>query len=45
VLNEHGITIPFPIRTLDFGIKGGIALGDGIDTLPGKSPGADSAAT
>ncbi len=24
--NEHGITIPFPIRTLDFGIKGGEKL-------------------
>ncbi|RRO17213.1 mechanosensitive ion channel family protein [Flavobacteriaceae bacterium 14752] len=24
--NEHGITIPFPIRTLDFGIKGGQKL-------------------
>lgn len=24
--DEHGITIPFPIRTLDFGIKGGKTL-------------------
>jgi len=26
--NEEGITIPFPIRTLDFGIKGGEKLSD-----------------
>ena len=26
--DEQGITIPFPIRTLDFGIKGGQPLGD-----------------
>lgn len=26
--DENGITIPFPIRTLDFGIKGGEKLGD-----------------
>jgi small-conductance mechanosensitive channel len=26
--DENGITIPFPIRTLDFGIKGGQTLGD-----------------
>ena len=26
--DEAGITIPFPIRTLDFGIKGGTTLGD-----------------
>ena len=24
--NKHNITIPFPIRTLDFGIKGGVTL-------------------
>ena len=24
--DKHGITIPFPIRTLDFGIKGGVPL-------------------
>lgn len=24
--DQHGITIPFPIRTLDFGIKGGVRL-------------------
>jgi small conductance mechanosensitive channel len=24
--DEHEITIPFPIRTLDFGIKGGQTL-------------------
>ncbi len=26
--DENGITIPFPIRTLDFGIKGGERLFD-----------------
>ena len=26
--DEHDITIPFPIRTLDFGIKGGQTLGE-----------------
>lgn len=26
--DEHGITIPFPIRTLDFGIKGGATLAE-----------------
>ncbi len=26
--NKNGITIPFPIRTLDFGIKGGTPLAD-----------------
>jgi small conductance mechanosensitive channel len=26
--DQHGITIPFPIRTLDFGIKGGQSLSD-----------------
>jgi small-conductance mechanosensitive channel len=26
--DENGITIPFPIRTLDFGIKGGQTLGE-----------------
>lgn len=26
--NQNGITIPFPIRTLDFGIKGGVPLSD-----------------
>ncbi len=28
--DENGITIPFPIRTLDFGIKGGIPLNEMI---------------
>ena len=31
--NENDIMIPFPIRTLDFGIKGGVPL---KDILPGK---------
>ncbi len=26
--DENGITIPFPIRTLDFGIKGGLQIGE-----------------
>ncbi|RVT98536.1 mechanosensitive ion channel [Mucilaginibacter limnophilus] len=26
--DEHDIMIPFPIRTLDFGIKGGVSLGE-----------------
>ena len=26
--DEHGITIPFPIRTLDFGIEGGVPLAE-----------------
>ena len=26
--DENNITIPFPIRTLDFGIKGGVALNE-----------------
>ncbi|MDA9189677.1 mechanosensitive ion channel family protein [bacterium] len=28
--DEHNITIPFPIRTLDFGIKGGKEIGDSL---------------
>ena len=28
--DENGITIPFPIRTLDFGIEGGVALGEAL---------------
>jgi small-conductance mechanosensitive channel len=30
--NEHDIVIPFPIRTLDFGIKGGEKLNEHIST-------------
>jgi small conductance mechanosensitive channel len=29
--DENNITIPFPIRTLDFGIKGGEKLSDIIN--------------
>ena len=29
--DENGITIPFPIRTLDFGIKGGVPIGKAWD--------------
>jgi small-conductance mechanosensitive channel len=32
--NEAGITIPFPIRTLDFGIVGGQRLADNLRALP-----------
>ncbi|MFC2129810.1 mechanosensitive ion channel family protein [Bacteroidota bacterium] len=35
--DENNITIPFPIRTLDFGIKGGEKLSDNIEQIkPGK---------
>ena len=30
---EHGITIPFPIRTLDFGIVGGETLSENLQVL------------
>ncbi len=33
VYDEHGITIPFPIRTLDFGIKGGRTLTENLEPL------------
>jgi small conductance mechanosensitive channel len=29
--DENGITIPFPIRTLDFGIKGGLQIGEALE--------------
>ncbi len=28
--DQHDVTIPFPIRTLDFGIRGGVALGEAL---------------
>ncbi|MGD8318214.1 MAG: mechanosensitive ion channel family protein [Myxococcales bacterium] len=34
--NQNGITIPFPIRTLDFGIKGGERLGETLSKVPIK---------
>jgi small conductance mechanosensitive channel len=34
----HGITIPFPIRTLDFGIVGGEKLTDHLHSLAVKQP-------
>jgi len=34
--NQNNITIPFPIRTLDFGIKGGKTLAEVMDT--GNAP-------
>ncbi|MEM9987520.1 MAG: mechanosensitive ion channel family protein, partial [Bacteroidota bacterium] len=33
--DEAGITIPFPIRTLDFGIKGGEKLSSMLNESPG----------
>ncbi len=36
--DENDITIPFPIRTLDFGIKGGVSLNEiTINTSAGKA--------
>lgn len=32
--DTHDITIPFPIRTLDFGIKGGQPLSEALDRRP-----------
>ena len=34
--DENGIMIPYPIRTLDFGIKGGKNLSEMIETQPKK---------
>lgn len=34
--DENGITIPYPIRTLDFGIKGGENLADVLKSTNGK---------
>jgi small conductance mechanosensitive channel len=34
--DENGITIPYPIRTLDFGIKGGENLSDSLKRSQGK---------
>jgi small conductance mechanosensitive channel len=31
--NENNITIPFPIRTLDFGIVGGVTLSESLQAL------------
>lgn len=33
--DEHGITIPFPIRTLDFGISGGATLAEQLSATAG----------
>ncbi|MEM8963102.1 MAG: mechanosensitive ion channel family protein [Acidobacteriota bacterium] len=35
--DEGGITIPFPIRTLDFGIEGGVTLAEAARPLVDKS--------
>lgn len=34
--DEHGITIPFPIRTLDFGVVGGTPLSEELTAVPGR---------
>jgi small conductance mechanosensitive channel len=34
--DDHGITIPFPIRTLDFGVKGGETLGEMLQEVGAK---------
>jgi len=34
--DQNDITIPFPIRTLDFGIKGGERLGETLSNVPIK---------
>ncbi len=36
--DRHGITIPFPIRTLDFGIKGGVELRSELKGLDRVGP-------
>jgi small-conductance mechanosensitive channel len=33
--DANGVTIPFPIRTLDFGIKGGAPLSEMLERGPG----------
>lgn len=35
--DQNGITIPFPIRTLDFGIVGGKGLGEELEPLAGRA--------
>jgi len=40
--DEHGITIPWPIRTLNFGVVGGSTLSDQLkDLKPGNVPGPE----
>jgi small conductance mechanosensitive channel len=40
--DEHGITIPWPIRTLNFGVVGGSTLSDQLNDLkPGNFPGPE----
>ncbi len=41
--DRNGITIPFPIRTLDFGIKGGERLAEVLDRYPLMRGGRDGA--
>jgi small conductance mechanosensitive channel len=35
---DHGITIPFPIRTLDFGITGGVSLKEQLEGISIEPP-------
>jgi len=34
--DTNNIMIPFPIRTVDFGIKGGVNLAEALKKYPGK---------
>lgn len=36
--DQHGITIPFPIRTMDFGIKGGQKMSEELKLWSGEKP-------
>ncbi|MDX1503889.1 MAG: mechanosensitive ion channel [Thermoanaerobaculia bacterium] len=38
--DEGGITIPFPIRTLDFGVVGGEPLAEHVEKMPGIGGGS-----
>lgn len=41
VFDDEGITIPFPIRTLDFGIVGGEPLGEHLRPVGAEAPAAE----
>lgn len=43
--DENDITIPFPIRTLDFGVVGGRPLGEELGELPSAGTGDGDAAS
>ncbi len=36
--DDKSITIPFPIRTLDFGIEGGKTIGEVLEMVPASAP-------